>query len=87
MTVRDESEKPAASRAHSCAISVAVGREGGEHRSCPQRPDAQVTVIFGFFYISNLSSRSMMTIYYLTITMALSGGLPGKKGCSKTMTI
>ena len=48
MTVRDESKKPAASCAHSCAISVAVGREGGEHRSCPHRTDAHVSVISGF---------------------------------------
>lgn len=87
MAVRDESKKLAASCAHSCAISVAVGREGAEHRSCPRRPDAQVSIIFGFSVISNSSSRSMMTIYYLTITMAFSGGPPGKEGCSKTMTI
>jgi len=31
--------------------------------------------------------RSMMTIYYLTITIALSGGPPAQIGCSKTMTI
>ena len=74
----------AASCAYSCPCVFGAGEKRGEEwrtdlgHICVNAP--LILIFAGFLLLCICCFRSMMTIYYLTITMPLSGGPPGEKG-------